>query len=93
MPVPDTSRLFTVRFAARVVSQVEGEAGLSGDMDELRGRMLARQRRSRFRSTTVNSFTLIVTALGLAFVAALLRHQIVPADPTMGHAASSVRAE
>ncbi len=57
-----------------MVDQAEGEAGVSGDMDELRGRMLARRKRSRLRSTTISSFTLIVTALGLGFVAVLLWH-------------------
>lgn len=66
---------------------------MSGDMDELRGRMLARRKRFHLWNTTISSLTLIVTALGLAFVAALLWHQIVSANPTMGHAASSVRAE
>lgn len=57
-----------------MVDQAEGEAGVSGDMDELRGRMLARRKRSRLRNTTISSFTLIVTALGLGFVAVLLWH-------------------
>jgi len=41
-----------------MVDQAEGEAGVSGDMDKLRGRMLARRKRSRLRTTTISSFTL-----------------------------------
>lgn len=56
--------------------QARGGAGVSGSLDELQGRMLARQKRSRLRSTAIGSLVLVAVVSGLGFAAALLWHQI-----------------
>ena len=62
-------------------------------MDELQGRMLARRRRSRVRSTAVGSVVLVAVASGLGFAAVALWHQVGPSWPMAGHAAPSVPAD
>jgi len=73
--------------------QTKREAGVSGNLDELQGRMLARRRRSRVRSAAVGSLVLAAVASGLGFAAVLLWHQVGPSRPETDHAASSVQAD
>ena len=65
---------------------------MSGGLDELQGRMLARRRRSRLRNTAIGSLVLVAVVSGLG-AAALLWHQVGPSGPVAGHAASSVQAD
>ena len=62
-------------------------------MDELQGRMLARRRRSRVRSTAVGSVVLVAVVSGLGFAAVLLWHQVGPSRPGADHAAPPIRAD
>jgi hypothetical protein len=66
---------------------------VSGRLDELQGRMLARRRRSRLRSTAIGSLVLVAVVSGLGFAAVLLWHQVGPSGSVAGHAASSVLAD
>jgi len=66
----------------------ERKAGVSGNLDELQGRMLARLRRSRFRNAAVGSLVLAAVASGLGFVAVLLWQQAGSPKPAADHAAS-----
>lgn len=66
---------------------------MSGNLDELQGRMLARRRRFRLRSTAVGSFVVVAVVSGLGITALLLRHQVGSSKPVAGHAASSVQAD
>ena len=68
-------------------------AGVSGNSDELRGRMQARQRRSRFRNTAVGGLALVAAASGMGLVAALLWHQVGPSRPAADQAAPYVQAD
>ncbi len=72
--------------------QANRGAGVSGSLAELQGRMLARRRRSRLRSTVIGSLVLIAVVSGLGAVT-LLWHQVGSLGPMAGHAASSVQAD
>jgi len=76
---------------------MEGQANrgaeVSGSLDELQGRMLARRRRSCLQSTAVGSLVLATIASGLGFAVVLVRHRVGPWRPVAGHAASSVQAD
>ena len=74
-------------------SRAKRGAGVSGNLDELQGRMLARQRRSRLRSTAVSGLVLVAVVSGLGFAAALLWHQVDLWRPAAGHAISVVQAD
>ena len=71
---PDNSWLSKVGAAARMEGRAKGEAGVSGSLDELRGRMLARQKRSRLWSTAIGSFVLVAVAFCMGSAAVLLWH-------------------
>jgi len=73
--------------------QAKRGGGVSGNLDELQGRMLARRRRSRVRSAAVGSLVLAAVASSLGFVAVLLWQQAGPWRSVAGHAASSVQAD
>ncbi len=73
--------------------QAERETGVSGNLDELRGRMLARRRRSRLRSTAVGSLVLVAVVSGMGFAAVLLWQQVGFLNLVAGHAASSIQAD
>ncbi len=66
---------------------------MSGNSDELRGRMLARRRRSRLRSTAIGGPALVMAASGMGFVAVLVRHQVGSSKPVAGHDASYIQAD
>jgi len=66
---------------------------VNGNLDELQGRMLARRRRSRLRSTAVNSLVVAAVASIMGFAALLLWHQVGSSGPVAAHAASSVQAD
>jgi len=66
---------------------------VSGNLDKMQGRMLARRRRSRLRSTAVSSLVVVAVASGMGFVALLLWHQYGSSGPVADHAASSVQAD
>ena len=68
-------------------------AGVSGNLDELQGRMLARRRKSRVRRAAVGSFVLAAVASGLGFAAVLLWQQVSSPKPMAGHAAASPQAD
>ena len=76
---------------------VDGRAtagdGVSGNSDELRGRMQARQRRSRVRSTAVGGLALVAAASGMGLVATLLWHQVGPSRPAADQVAPHVQAD
>ncbi len=72
--------------------QAKREAGVSGNLDELQGRMLARRRRFRFRSRAVGGLILVAVASGLSLAAALLWQQAGLWRPVAGHAAVAVQA-
>ena len=65
-------------------------AGVSGNLDKLHDRMLARRRRSRLRSKVVSGLVLAAVVSGLGFAAVLLWHQVGLWKPVAGHAVSSV---
>ena len=73
--------------------QAERGAGVSGNLDELQGRMLARRRRSRVRSLAVGSLVLAAVASGLGFVAILLWQQAGSSEPAVCHATASIQAD
>ncbi len=54
--------------------QAQRGAGVSGNLDELQGRMLARRRRFRLRSTAVSGLVVVAVASGMGFAAVLLWH-------------------
>ena len=91
--VPDDSWFPKVGAAARMEDRAKGEAGVSGNLDELRGRMLARRRRSRLRSTAAGSLVLAAVVSGMGFAAVLLWQQVGSPKPVAGHAASSIQAD
>ena len=72
--------------------QVKRGVGVSGNLDELQERMLARRRRSRVRSAAVGSLVLAAVASGLGFVAVLLWQQAGSWKSVAGHAAVAVQA-
>ncbi len=72
--------------------QTQRAAGVSGNLDELQGRMLAKPRRFRFRSTAVSSLIVVAVVSGMGFAAVLLWHQVGASRLVAGHAASSVQA-
>ena len=49
---------------------------VSGTMDELRRRMLARQKQIRRRDATIGGLTLVVVTSSMGFIAVFLWHQI-----------------
>jgi len=55
--------------------QTKRGSGVSGNLDELQGKMLARQRRLRLRSVAVGSLVLVAVVSGLGFAAVLLWQQ------------------
>ena len=73
--------------------QASRGAGVSGNLDELQGRMLARRRRFRVRNAAVGSLVLAAVASGLGFVAVLLWQQAGPWRSVAAHAASPIQAD
>ncbi len=67
--------------------------GVSGNSDELRGRMQARQRRSRVRNTAMGGLALVAAASGMGLVAALLWQQVGPPRHAADQAAHHVQAD
>ncbi len=68
-------------------------ANVSGNLDELHERMLARRKKFRLRSKAVSGLVLAAIISGITFAAVLLWHQVGPSGPVAGHAASSVQAD
>ena len=67
-------------------------AGVSGSLDELQGRMLARQRRSRLQSRAVGSLVLTAVVSGLGLVAVPLWQHAGSWKPAASHAGSVIQA-
>ena len=65
---------------------------MSEDLSDLRGRMLARQRRSRSRSRVVGGLVLAVVVSGLGFAAVPLWQHAGSWKPVASHAGSVVQA-
>ena len=68
------------------------EAGVSEDLSDLRGRMLARQRRSRSRSRAVGGLVLAVVVAGLGLAAVPFWQHAGFWKPLAGHARSVIQA-
>lgn len=65
---------------------------MSEDLSDLRGRMLARQRRSRSRSRAVGGLVLTVAASGLGLAAVPLWQHTGSWKPMASHAGSVIQA-
>ena len=72
--------------AADTDSQANRGAGVSGSLNELQGRMLARQRRSRLRSRAVGGLVLAVVVSSLGFAAVPLWQYAGSWKPVASHA-------
>ena len=75
---------------------MEGRAkrgvGVSEDLSDLRGRMLARQKRSRIRSRAVGSLVLVALASGLGLAAVPLWPHAGSWKPVASHAEAAIQA-
>ena len=67
-------------------------AGVSEDLSDLRGRMLARQKRSRSRSRAVGGLVLAVVASGLALATVPLWQHVDSWKPMASHAGAVIQA-
>ena len=67
-------------------------AGVSEDLNDLRGRLLARQRRSRSRSRAMGGLVLAVVASSLALAAVPLWQHVGSWKPMASHAGSVIQA-
>ncbi len=67
-------------------------AGVSGSLEELQGRMLARQRRFRIRSRAVGGLVLVALVFGLGLAAVPLWQHAGSWKPTASHAGSVIQA-
>jgi DNA-binding transcriptional LysR family regulator len=67
-------------------------AGVSEDLSDLRGRMLARQKRSRVRSRAVGSLVLAAVASGLGLAVVPLWQHADSWKPVASHAGSVIQA-
>ena len=65
---------------------------MSEDLSDLRGRMLARRRRSRFRSRAVNGLVLAAVASGLGLATVPLWQHADSWKPVASHAGSVIQA-
>ena len=65
---------------------------MSEDLSDLRGRMLARQRRSRSRSRAVGGLVLAVVASGLGLAAVPLWQHAGSWKPVASHAGAVIQA-
>jgi len=79
--------------AAKMEIPAKRGVGVNGNLNELQGRMLARRRRSRLRSTAVSSLVVVAVASGMGFAALLLWHQVGSLGSVTAHTASSVQVD
>ena len=67
--------------------------GVHGELDELRGRMLARRQQHDGQGVVVNTLALVVTVLSVGFVSVLLWQQMSPPGFRVDYTASYPRAD
>ena len=72
--------------------QANRGAGVSGSLNELQGRMLARRRQSRIRSRAVGGLILAVVVSGLGLAAVPLWQHAGSWKPVASHAESVIQA-
>ena len=66
---------------------------MRGDLDELRGRMLARRQQHDSQHAAVNALTIVVTVLSVGFISILLWQQMSPSGFRADYAASYPRTD
>ena len=66
---------------------------MRGDLDELRGRMLARRQQHDDQGVVVNTLAFVVTVLSVGFISVLLWQQMSPPGFRADYAASYPRTD
>ena len=89
----DRSSLSQIEATVRFESCLRRMIGVHEDLDELRGRMLARRQQHDSQDATVNTLALVVTILSVGFISVLLWQQMSPPSFRADYAASYPRTD